>query len=393
MPALARRFKKIFAKDSANNGVFGSAAALAPATSTNPETIESLAAFSTGWEDATEGGLRLPTLEDMQGLKYDTDYHLAYIYENGMQVYNSLTTYYTNNLVREDATGKIWKSLVDNNTGNALVEGANWTLLGDISTAIPATTLTRGTSLLPKQVTVSNGTDADHDLDFTAGNFIFDDGSGQAVIGALTKQFDVTWAAGSNAGGLDTGSLANNTPYYVYEIYNPSTGVADIIATATFGSPTLPSGFTEKRLFSDFFTDGSANIRTGTWDYGNDEYLFKYSTPIKDIDGGVPATTAQIKTISAPASTFPLMSVNLGSSGTGGGARALLFTEVEALDVVPSSSAFDIYINQGASEAENDTVIIDYIKINSSSQLRYRSNSTAALILTSTRGWKRIINQ
>lgn len=140
MAALTRKFKKIFAKDSANNGVFGSAAALTPATSTNPETIESLAAFLTGWEDATEGGLRLPTLEDMQGLKYDTDYHLAYIYQTGMQVYNSQTTYYTNDLVRKDATAEIWKSLVDNNTGNALVSGSNWSLVGNLS-YLPTATL------------------------------------------------------------------------------------------------------------------------------------------------------------------------------------------------------------------------------------------------------------
>ncbi len=140
MAALTRKFKKIFAKDSASNGVFGSKAAGVPANSTNPETIESLAAFLNGWEDATEGGLKLPTLEDMQGLKYDTDYHLAYIYQTGMQVYDSQTTYYTTDLVRKVSTTEIWKSLVDDNTGNALVGGANWTLVGNLS-YLPTTTL------------------------------------------------------------------------------------------------------------------------------------------------------------------------------------------------------------------------------------------------------------
>jgi len=164
MAALTRKFKKIFGKDSVNNGVFGSAAALAPATSTNPETIESLAAFLTGWEDATEGGLRLPTLQDMQGLKYDTDYHLAYIYQTGMQVYNSQTTYYTNDLVRKDATTEIWKSLVDDNTGNALVNGSNWTLianLADIPTSpiVDASTTAKGIVELATNAEVTAGTD------------------------------------------------------------------------------------------------------------------------------------------------------------------------------------------------------------------------------------------
>jgi hypothetical protein len=140
MPALTRKFKKIFGINSANNGVFGSKAAGTPANSTNPETIESLAAFLNGWGDATQGGLKLPTLEDMQGLKYDTDYHLAYIYQTGMQVYNSQTTYYTNDLVRKDATTEIWKSLINDNIGNALVSGSNWALIGNLS-YLPIATL------------------------------------------------------------------------------------------------------------------------------------------------------------------------------------------------------------------------------------------------------------
>jgi hypothetical protein len=164
MAALTRKFKKIFGKDSSNNGVFGSAAALAPATSTNPETIESLAAFLTGWEDATEGGLKLPTLEDMQGLKYDTDYHLAYIYQDGLQNYNSLTTYYINNYVREESTAKIWKSLVDNNTGNTLVEGANWTLVGNLaniptSPIVDASSTVKGIVELLTNAELAAGTD------------------------------------------------------------------------------------------------------------------------------------------------------------------------------------------------------------------------------------------
>ena len=164
MVALTRKFKKIFAKDSANNGVFGSAAALSPATSTNPETIESLAAFLTGWEDAAEGGLKLPTLEDMQGLKYDTDYHLAYIYQTGMQVYDSQTTYYTNDLVRKAATTEIWKSLVDDNTSNALVEGANWTLVGNLaniptSPIVDASTTAKGIVELLTNAELAAGTD------------------------------------------------------------------------------------------------------------------------------------------------------------------------------------------------------------------------------------------
>ena len=138
-----------------------------------------------------------------------------------------------------------------------IYDGTDFVLIGKN----PATTSTVGQSLLPNQITISNGTDADHDINFTAGNFNFDDGLGQAVATALTKQIDAAWVAGDNAGGLDTGSVAADTFYYCYVIHNPTTGVSDAIFTATYNSPTLPSGYTKKAYRGAILTDGSGNIR------------------------------------------------------------------------------------------------------------------------------------
>jgi hypothetical protein len=272
MAALTRKFKKIFAKNAINNGVFGSKAAGSPATSTNPETIESLAAFLNGWDDATEGGLKLPTLEDMQGLKYDTDYHLAYIYQTGMQVYDSQTTYYTSDLVRKNATTEIWKSLIEYNTGNALTTGSNWSLVGNLSyipttslgTAayvntgtssgnVPlvgtssATTSLAGTSLLLSAITLSNNISSPNtDIDFSSGVFQFADGSGRAAVSALTKKLNANWVAGTNQGGLDTGTKTTSTWYHCYAIYNPTTQVSDFLFSTGATTPiVLPSGFTK----------------------------------------------------------------------------------------------------------------------------------------------------
>ena len=138
-----------------------------------------------------------------------------------------------------------------------IYDGTDFVLIGKN----PATTSTVGQSLLPNQITISNGTDADHDINFTAGNFNFDDGLGQAVATALTKQIDAAWVAGDNAGGLDTGSVAADTFYHCYVIHNPTTGVSDAIFTATYNSPTLPSGYTKKAYRGAILTDGSGNIR------------------------------------------------------------------------------------------------------------------------------------
>jgi hypothetical protein len=66
-----------------------------------------------------------------------------------------------------------------------------------------ATITTKGVSLLHKQVTVVNGTDTDHDLTSTSGNFQFDDGTAQVQIGVLTKKIDATWVGGDNQGGME----------------------------------------------------------------------------------------------------------------------------------------------------------------------------------------------
>ena len=125
-----------------------------------------------------------------------------------------------------------------------------------------ATTSTAGQSLLPDQITISNGTDSDHDIDFTAGNFQFDDGSGQAIATALTKQIDAAWVVGDNAGGLFTGSVAADTFYYCFVIKNLSTGVIDAGFDPSYSSPTLPSGYTKKDYRGAILTDGSGNIRS-----------------------------------------------------------------------------------------------------------------------------------
>jgi len=137
-----------------------------------------------------------------------------------------------------------------------IYDGTDFVLIGKN----PATTSTAGQSLLPNPITISNGTDADHDIDFTAGNFNFDDGSGQAVATALTKQIDAAWVAGDNAGGLDTGTVAADTTYYCFVIWNPTTSTADFLFSTSVSSPTLPSGYTKKKRVGQILTDASSNI-------------------------------------------------------------------------------------------------------------------------------------
>ena len=160
---------------------------------------------------------------------------------------------------------------------------------------VEATTSTTGTTLLPDPITISNGTDADHDINFTAGNFNFDDGTGQAVATALTKQIDAAWVAGDNAGGLDTGSVSADGTYYCFVIWNPTTSTADFLFSSSHVSPTLPSGYTKKKRIAAFRVDGSANIRQGKYLFNPDgSYNFEYATKILDLSIAGSASTSKV---------------------------------------------------------------------------------------------------
>jgi len=161
-----------------------------------------------------------------------------------------------------------------------------------------ATTTSLGRLYISNPITISNNVDdADHDIDFTAGNFDFDDGSGQATLNSLTKQIDGAWAEGDNAGGLDTGSVAIDTWYHCYTIYNPTTGVSDALFTATYGSPAMPSGYTKKKWRMAVLTDGSANIVP----FKQDGKTINYTTSRQQYSAtsGIP-TTATDQTVETP---------------------------------------------------------------------------------------------
>lgn len=132
MAKLTRKLKKIFSINSpADIGVWGS---INTTTSTDPDVIQSTG-YETGISAAEISSKKLLPRKDFNGLKYETDYHLAYLYQSGIPEYNATTTYYIGDIVRGDSTSFIYKSLVDNNVGNALTS-TSWLLCGDLANGL-----------------------------------------------------------------------------------------------------------------------------------------------------------------------------------------------------------------------------------------------------------------
>ena len=67
----------------------------------------------------------------------------------------------------------------------------------------------------------------------------------------------------SGTNGLDTGSEAASTWYYQWIIYKPSTQNVSAIFSLSASSPTMPAGYTYKRLVGEMYNDASSNLVFG----------------------------------------------------------------------------------------------------------------------------------
>jgi hypothetical protein len=160
-----------------------------------------------------------------------------------------------------------------------------------------ATTITQGISFLSNPITIANNaTDANNDIDFSAGNFQFSDKSNEAVLLAMTKRLDANWVAGTNNGGLDTGSKANSTWYHCYAIHNPTSDVSDAIFSTNATTPTLPSGYTKYKYLGSVLTNVSGNIIAFT--QNNNE--FKWTAPFSENFDANITTSNKTLTLTVP---------------------------------------------------------------------------------------------
>lgn len=140
MANLVRKALKIFAEGAANTGVFGSAADTTKQHSSDPEIIQSKAAWGQGWSAATIGARKFPPLEEMQAVQFVVTYMLAYLFQKGIPEYDSSTTYYVSSIVRQPGTYVLYGSLTNDNMGNELGDEDQWQRLQDLSQTVQAAT-------------------------------------------------------------------------------------------------------------------------------------------------------------------------------------------------------------------------------------------------------------
>ena len=126
------------------------------------------------------------------------------------------------------------------------------------------------------------------------------------LTSALTKQLDVDWAAGNNAGGrLNTGVAFTTGVHPIVLIRNPTTGDVDVGIDSTTPGANLPSGYTQYRTIGWVYTLGASIEPYGTvMGWGAGALYLKYRQ-IDSISGGTATTTLQTETLpQVPAHAF-----------------------------------------------------------------------------------------
>lgn len=138
MAKLPRILLKVFGLTGSSSyfGKFGSRAAGSPVYTKDVSLIQSLGAWSTGFQDAINANNKAMFLEDINAVLHTLSYMQGYQYQEGIAEYDTSTTYHTNSIVKKSGTVELYSSLTNDNVGNALgtqASTAYWKYLGNLA--------------------------------------------------------------------------------------------------------------------------------------------------------------------------------------------------------------------------------------------------------------------
>ena len=260
----------------------------------------------------------------------------------------------------------------------------------DLTNGNKATTTTQGVAFLSNPITISNNaTDANNDIDFSAGNFQFSDGSGQATYAGGTGQLDVLFGTGN--GMLATGTKAINSTYHLYIVSNLTTGVSKPLAilgvggTAPDPTAVLPSGFTKFQDRGSILTDGSGNIRPFT----QDKKYFTLTTPVLSQSLTLSVNTRGSYAITTPLGKNTNANIIATNSKNSSGSSQTWISDLSTADIDPTAnSGFETIKSNLVYSSDNEI----WRKTNKSSQIGIRTNNSTSSteIKIVTMGWEDI---
>lgn len=223
---------------------------------------------------------------------------------------------------------------------------------------------------------ISNGTDTDHDIDIAVGEAT-DSGADYVMklTSGFTKQIDFTWAVGTDAGGLFSGSVAATTWYHVFLIRKDSDGSLDAGFDTSVTAANIPAGYTAYRRIGSVLTDGVPAIIAFT----QVENEFFWSDPPLDVDTTI-GTSSTSHTLSTPSDV--VTKARVIALQTNDSTTYVYIRSLNNNDEAPSITAAPLY----TSDSGTSGGIMNLIT-NTSSQIASRANKAATDLKIATLGY------
>lgn len=219
-------------------------------------------------------------------------------------------------------------------------------------------------------LTLSNGTDATNDINIAAGACV--DSTNVAAMrrtAVLTKQLDAAWAVGTDAGGLDTGAIANTT-YHVHLIQRVDTGVVDALFSASATAPTMPTNYTLRRRIGSIVRTGGTIV--GFIQSGDRFDLLVPINSYNTANPGTSAVTVTLTNVPTVAGLEGIVGVRIAGDASGGG--NLLITALDTTDTAPSATLSNFSVVDLAQKAGGEF----RVRLNASGQFRFRTDYSTA---------------
>lgn len=240
------------------------------------------------------------------------------------------------------------------------------------------------------------GGDTVNDITIAAGSVRSDDNTTNITLAApITKQIDAIWAVGTNAGGMNTGAVANSTWYEVMIGIRPDTSVVDVWFTTTANRLTFPNvAYTKKRRIGWVRRGVATNLQF----IQIDDY-FTLITQVNDVSTVTTATAAAV-TLTAPPDSIVRFRANL--NGMTNNVTPLVsdkittvFSEIVEGNVTPAASTgiasliASMYSTASTGTGTEPSGHFD-MRVSSTSTIEHDSvltANTSATIDISTYGW------
>lgn len=222
----------------------------------------------------------------------------------GVTVSGQITSTHASPFVFEGATANDFETTVavTDPTADRTITIPDTT--GTISLATPIVGSAYKLAIIP------HATNPTYQLTYSADNIVVTNSAGVALnVATWSGTLDLT---ASGVDGLDTGSEAGDTDYFIWAIYD-GTNKKFLLSTSS-SSPTLPSGYTFSALVGHRRNDGSSNL-ISAHQYGKRVF---YGAKQAVLSGGSAATeTAVTITGFVPAIAETFQIEVYGSNGAG----------------------------------------------------------------------------